>query len=308
VTLVRQPSTDTATLQSLAEDRWKRLLAEQPDLSPAIELQRTFVRTQLGALASIQARGMPPFPEPDRVAANVEGGRPALSLAHHPPPDFLGPLVWAFARDMADAGAGDAAQHLSEALGARRLDGLSIVAASLARDACAFRAAADQIGVAPDLLWLTGELAAAPYAHACADRLAGVDHSRLSTALDTWRHGYCPVCGSWPAIAEGGPHDLTLRCSFCATGWSVPRRACIYCGWDEELEMADSGQAGRTWVACGRCEAYTKVVATESSLIFPLQAVEDLATAGLDRAAMARGLHRPSLTDLSHLQRFEALP
>jgi len=52
----------------------------------------------------------------------------------------------------------------------------------------------------------------------------------LTTALANWSHGYCPACGSWPALAEIHESHRVLRCSFCAHAWELKTYACVYCG------------------------------------------------------------------------------
>jgi FdhE protein len=297
VTPARLEPREGGTLELRVEARWRRLLAEQPDLSPAVDLQRTLVRTQLAALNAMRERGAP-VADLAAMAARLESGRPALAGETPAPPDLLAPLVWTFARDLADAGAGDAAVHLSQALGARRLDGLSIVRASLARDACAFRMAADQLSLAPDLLWLVGELAAAPYAHLCAEAVTTAPDEQMQAALSGWAHGHCPICGSWPAVGEAQASGRTLRCSFCAAGWRGPRGACLSCGARDRLGITrDADRADWSIESCGACETYLKVVAVDDPLVFPLQAIEDLATSPLDRVALERGFHRPPLIE-----------
>ena len=66
---------------------------------------------------------------------------------------------------------------------------------------------------------------------------------RSPTALDDWNHGYCPACGSWPAMAEVVDGHRVLRCSFCAAAWELTTYACVYCG--EDGRAVRHGGAGR---------------------------------------------------------------
>src|SRR5437773_155564 len=86
----------------------------------------------------------------------------------------------------------------------------------------AIRQGAIHRGLAPDLVWLLAELAASPFAHAL--------QTTLLTAPSESNHGYCAVCGSWPALAEFVDGHRTLRCSFCAAAWEMTDYCCIYCG------------------------------------------------------------------------------
>ena len=117
------------------------------------------------------------------------------------------------------------------------MDAGSLLTASLKRDQAAIRTGAAHRGLAPDLLWLVAELAVSPFVYAL-QRLALrrlPTNRRCSAALDAWSHGYCPLCGSWPALAEVVATHRVLRCSFCALAWELtPTRACT------------AGQAART--------------------------------------------------------------
>src|SRR5918911_1627387 len=72
-----------------------------------------------------------------------------------------------------------------------------------------------------ELLWLVAELAVSPFVHALQRLLFGTATGDLDAALDSWNRGYCPACGSWPAVAEVVSGHRILRCSFCATGWEL---------------------------------------------------------------------------------------
>jgi FdhE protein len=53
--------------------------------------------------------------------------------------------------------------------------------------------------------------------------------------LADWSSGQCPVCGSWPGLAELGEGDKprSLYCSLCETPWPFPRFKCPFCGNDQ---------------------------------------------------------------------------
>jgi formate dehydrogenase maturation protein FdhE len=153
--------------------------------------------------------------------------------------------------------------------------------------------------LSPDLLWLVAELAVSPFAHALEQAVfaAAESQTELRTALDRWTLGYCPFCGSWPALAEATPLQRTLRCSFCALAWERPIVGCVYCG--------DSGERFQTSVSherdglelCGACASYLKVVGVLEFSPFPLVAIGDLETMRLDATAMERGYARPSMLE-----------
>jgi FdhE protein len=113
--------------------------------------------------------------------------------------------------------------------------------------------------------------------------------------------GYCPICGSWPALIESRHTSRSLRCSFCAFAWSLSSARCIYCtnaGENFVAAALDVSRPKRRVELCGKCGGYTKVVEIDAPTPFPLLAIDDLATLDLDKGAMARGYARPDLFDL----------
>jgi hypothetical protein len=114
-----------------------------------------------------------------------------------------------------------------------------------------------------------------------------------------WSHGYCPICGSWPACVEicGIERRRYLRCARCGAGWEALALSCAYCGTIDHEELGslvlESARASYTVEVCNRCAGYTKAF----TLLAPSDAAElmvaDLATAELDIAAAMRGYRRP---------------
>lgn len=213
--------------------------------------------------------------------------------------DILPPLCTA----LAEGGAGESALHIRDAITATGIDANSLLGVSLARNQKAIRTSALHMGFSPDLVWLIGELGSAPLAHHLS---AGLQASPdLRAGLDAWDRGYCPFCGSWPAFIEVHAGAHTLRCSYCALGWSLHARRCVYCGNDREDFVAgapDVNQPQRRVELCGRCSGYTKVIEVGDATPFPLLAIEDLATMNLDLGAMNRGYRRPELFDLDAIE------
>jgi FdhE protein len=184
-----------------------------------------------------------------------------------------------------------------------RIDAGSILAASLGRHQQAIRAGAVAHDLSADLLWLVAELAASPLAHALQTQYLGESHDpRLAEALDTWAQGYCPACGSWPALAETVDGGRMLRCSFCALAWNPHGAGCVYCGETDERFVSFAPDSSRPELrvdACGACRAYLKTVAVSEWSPFPLLAISDLETAEIDAEMMARGFTRPPLKDFT---------
>lgn len=294
---------DQAHLAQAAE-RWAELAARHPDLQPSIELQRRLLAEMIDGLARLDPeRTAALAPAPAAAAGYLRAGVPALRGGPvELPVQALAPSLDRFCRHLAEGGAGAVAEHLVEAFEAGRLSRASLLGASFARNERAIALGATQMGLSPDLVWLVAELATTPFAYALQYTLFHAsDTTAVGPALTAWNRGYCPACGSWPALIElVGGHRI-LRCSFCAAAWELQSRRCVYC--DEEgpglSAIVPDAARPQQYLECGdACGGYTKVLAAEASAPFPLVAVDDLTTFELDREAVRRGYRRPPLVDL----------
>ena len=200
-----------------------------------------------------------------------------------------------------EPGAGEAARHIKEELTGGKLEAASLLTASLNRDQAALRTGAFHRGLSPDLMWLVAELAVSPFAHALQRMLfANLPPGDLQTALDGWNHGYCPTCGSWPAVAEVVGGHRTLRCSFCACAWELTTYACIYCedaGEGFVTAAPDEERKDRRIEVCAGCSGYLKTIDVPGLSPYPLLSISDIETTDLDVAAMEHGYARPALKE-----------
>jgi formate dehydrogenase accessory protein FdhE len=115
-----------------------------------------------------------------------------------------------------------------------------------------------------------------------------------------WQAGYCPTCGAWPLLAEqrGIEQTRVLRCGLCASGWTVERLLCPFCGSRAHTDIAylyeEAQQATQRAVTCERCHCYYKAIATLAPLSAPQLLVADLATLHLDLIALERAYAPPA--------------
>jgi FdhE protein len=282
----------------VADERWNALTVERPELAPAIALQRTLLTEVLRTEARLESGRLPRLSLPPKyVVAKLARGVPILKGEPIPlPVALLAPLVPRLCAALAEGGAGDAATHIREAVESARLDAGALLAGLLARDQQGVRLTSAQMGLASDLVWLVGELAVAPFVHVLQQRLTH-GHDLVERQLAEWSRGFCPICGSWPALAELCYGGRALRCSFCAFAWTPPEYQCTYCAEQENFGPAapDPERADRLIELCAACAGYLKALVVDSPLRYPLIAIEDLATIDLDQAAMERGFVRPPL-------------
>lgn len=293
-----------STIVERADSRWNVLAADRPDLGRAITLQRALVGTLAAAGDALTRAGRPLVSlSSNHVAAKLAAGRPALlGESIGIPTDVLKPFLLEFCEHLDRGGAGKPARHIAEAIVSNRLDAESLLGASLARDQPAFCAGATQLGLSADLLWVVGELGAGPLAFLLQRLVLASDSgTATSRALSTWRHGYCPACGSWPVFAEAVGDVRSLRCSFCCASWRADTtRGCVYCGTDGELfasESPDAARVDRCLELCGHCKGYVKRISVAAPTPFPLLTIEDLATTDLDLLAAERGYLKPRVRD-----------
>jgi FdhE protein len=113
---------------------------------------------------------------------------------------------------------------------------------------------------------------------------------------ERWFCGYCPTCGSPPAMAqlvafEPG-HLRLLSCGFCGTRWRYRRIGCPFCesAGDHRLSaVAIDGEKHLRIEFCESCRAYLKTYNGEGSESLFLA---DWTSLHLDIIACDRGLKR----------------
>ena len=296
---------DREARHAAAASRWQELLTSRPELAPAVALQQDLLALVSNLVDAIGRGRLPRLSLPPRyLALKLERGVPALAGEPIPiPVQVLKPVLLDLCDALGKGGAGDAASHIRAHLDETRLDAGSLLSASLRRDQATIRTAAMHRGLAPDLVWLIAELAVCPFVHALQRALfAAAADSPVQGALQQWNRGYCPLCGSWPALAEVAASHRFLRCSFCAAAWELNVYACVYCGEDGEKFVTaapNEERLDRRLELCQSCGGYLKAVDVPELTPFPLLAITDLETMDLDMAAMERGYQRPSVKNFA---------
>src|SRR6516162_264583 len=286
-----------------AERRWEAIARSRPDLAPAVELQRRLLATVAEVLIVLERGRVPRLSLPARyLATKLARGVPVLADEPVPVPvSVLGPALTEFCQALAEGGAGDAARHVRDAIAGGQIDAGSLLTASLSRHQAAIRTGATHRGLAPDLVWLVAELAVSPFVYLLQRTiLSDPKDETLRAALASWNHGYCPACGSWPAVAEVVAGHRTLRCSFCSSAWELRGYACIYCAEAGEQFVTvapDDQHPERRLEACRACAGYLKTIDLNDLSPFPSLSISDIETTDLDVAAMQQGYQRPALKE-----------
>ncbi|MGH9314102.1 MAG: formate dehydrogenase accessory protein FdhE [Vicinamibacterales bacterium] len=290
----------SATTKDL-DVRLEALTAARPDLALAAALQRALLGRIIASTDRLEAeptttRTLVP---PSTAISRLKQGLPVLrGDTVQMPVLLLAPELAPLCATLAEGGAGDPARHIADALHEGRIDRGSLLAASFRRDQSAIRTFARHASLSPDLLWLVGELAAGPFAFSAQTRVFADDEARA--ARDAWDRGYCPACGSWPAIAELAGGARRLRCSFCAAAWQPSVCRCVYCAEEgPAFSLAAPDEERPAWrlELCAACGGYLKSIEAAAPIRYPLLAVDDMETTPLDIVAMDRGYGRPPLPD-----------
>jgi FdhE protein len=290
-------------LLEMARQRWEAIRTARPDLEPALALQQELLTRTVELAEAIAGGRLPRLSLPAKyVAAKLRRGVPALAGEPIPVPvAVLTPVMFQLCDALARGGAGEAATHIRASMEGGSLEAASLLTASLHRDQAALRTGAVHRGLSPDLMWLVAELAVSPFAHALQRMLFGhVEVSELHDALDAWPHGYCPACGSWPAVGEVAGGHRTLRCSFCSCAWELKTYACIYCANSDEgfvTAAPEETRKDRRIEVCSGCGGYLKTLDVPELSPFPLLSISDIETTDLDIAAMEHGYARPGMKD-----------
>ena len=288
----------------LAERRWKAIVEARPDLAPAIDLQRSLLTLVSELAEAFETGRLPRLSLPPRyLAAKLARGVPAIAGEPIPvPAAIIKPTLLKLCQALAAGGAGDAALHIHAAVDSGSIEVGSLLTASLTRNQTAIRTGATHRGLAPDLVWLVAELAVGPFVHILQRMLLAAPSDDLGAALAAWNQGYCPACGSWPALAEVVDGHRTLRCAFCSGAWEMSTYACIYCGEAGEpfvTAAPDSERKDRRIEVCSACGGYLKTADLPELSPYPLLSISDIETTDLDVAAMEHGYQRPALKDFT---------
>jgi len=117
---------------------------------------------------------------------------------------------------------------------------------------------------------------------------------RSAVTEANWTGGTCPVCGSYPSMADlrGEEGRRYLVCAGCSMEWPYARIKCPFCETvvqqDLEYFMPENDARYRVML-CKRCRHYLKMLDFREMESPPVFAVEHLATLHLDVIAQKEG-------------------
>jgi FdhE protein len=122
----------------------------------------------------------------------------------------------------------------------------------------------------------------------CAQELAD-----LLGDFSSWEQGYCPVCGSLPALAWiEGDGQRYLHCGFCWQRWPMPRLLCPHCGARDPQQLSyRTSEAEKEYRLdlCAACRTYIKTVDARHLARPGYPPLEQVASLHFDIQASAAG-------------------
>ena len=187
----------------------------------------------------------------------------------------------------------EAGKKLVDALDKGALHISTLFAKILSEDSQGLQEVAQELGVDDNILGFFCYNSVGPSLSLCAEQLTAYLDDGVS-----WKKGYCPVCGSPPALSilrdEG---NRFLVCSFCGHEWHTQRIYCPFCNNKDHSKLhyffGEEEKDYRVDV-CDVCKKYLKTVDTRELKhpLYPL--LEQVSTLHLDLLAREQGLESGS--------------
>jgi len=273
-------------------DRLKQLRQEKSELEEIL----SFYAKVLAAQQEMQERisvTEPDLPE-DTAKLKIEEGFPLVAREYFQVDKEISALLFQNLCQLSlkeNPVLASAGKNLLEAMASERLDFDNLVDAIVQNETEIIKTAANDLDLAFPVLQALTKMSIQPSLFVTAAAAAG------QTAMDTWRYGYCPICGGLPAMAAlvGEEGKREALCSFCGHFWQLPRLGCPFCDTDRQEVLRyfyGEGEDQYRVYVCEECRGYLKVLDTRKGGDPRGLAVDDVATAHLDLLAEEEGYQR----------------
>jgi FdhE protein len=182
-----------------------------------------------------------------------------------------------------------AGPKIADAMDRGSLEASTLFSKILTEDADYWDEMEKRLGIDRKILAFTAYSSVRPSLCVCAEQLCGYLDKDAK-----WERGYCPICGSPPALSmirkEG---ERFLCCSFCGHEWRTIRIGCPFCGNKDQKTLHyffGEGEEDCRVHVCEQCNTYIKTIDTRRTErpIHPY--VEQVSTLHLDMMAQEKGL------------------
>jgi hypothetical protein len=259
----------------------RRLKQEQPDLTPAVDLQIELLQMH----RRMQSRV--PLPSINLDPAHLNGllaAGPILQFEHLS-------IDWSDVRFLLRGTASAMRNHEAlEDRDVRRVDALCRDASRLPVVIRSWYESVRPGGAAidPDAAGLETVIQQAmrPVLTRAAEAIMA------RTDFAGWRHHICPLCAGEPDLAVITPAaERLLICGRCAARWRFDQIACPFCLNEERAKITSFASRDGTYrlSACDVCRRYLKAYDARRASRPVMPVVDSVATLPLDAAAIQRG-------------------
>jgi FdhE protein len=183
----------------------------------------------------------------------------------------------------------DAGVKLMDALNKGTVYASDLFSKTLSEDDIYFDETAKSLGIDKEVLLFMAHGSIRPSLFLYADQLA------IYLDKNTpWGKGYCPVCGSPPALSIlRGEGERFLCCSFCDHEWPSRRIYCPFCENKDQKTLHylfSEEEEGYRVDVCDQCKRYIKTIDTRKIEHHMYPFVEQVTTLHLDMIAQNQGL------------------
>ncbi len=119
-------------------------------------------------------------------------------------------------------------------------------------------------------------------------RAAEVLQQRIS--VEAWTKSTCPMCGARPSFAViGSPGTRQLVCGRCRCRWTFAARTCHRCLDESRVRVFSAHEGTYQVAACDGCKAYLKGIDVRRAGRPLMLALDTVATLALDRVLADQG-------------------
>ncbi|MEW6586108.1 MAG: formate dehydrogenase accessory protein FdhE, partial [Nitrospirota bacterium] len=129
---------------------------------------------------------------------------------------------------------------------------------------------------------------------------ANMEKLKDQVDLKNWLRGYCPICGSVPAMSLlKGEGQRYFLCSFCGFQWPSERLKCPFCENRDQQKLHyffEEGLEAYRIDLCDQCHQYIKTVDSRRLGYESDLTLEDITTVHLDILASEKGFKRAGLS------------
>jgi len=178
---------------------------------------------------------------------------------------------------------------LMDCLDRGTVDAPTLLSKTLSEDNVYFDETAKSLEIDKKVLLFMAHGSIRPSLSLCAEQLATYTDKDI-----LWGKGYCPVCGSPPAISIlRGEGERFLFCSFCDHEWHSQRIYCPFCENKDQKTLhyffSKEEEEYRVDV-CDQCRKYIKTIDARNIKrpVYPF--IEQVTTLHLDMLAQNQGL------------------